>query len=155
MKVKLIAVGTKMPNWVEQGYQEYAKRLPREFSLELVEIPPGNRGKNADIERAIRKEGELMMAKIHPSDHVVALEVLGKPWSTEQLAEQAERWKMSGQDVALLVGGPEGLAQECKQRANQQWSLSPLTLPHPMVRIILSEQIYRAWSLLQGHPYHR
>lgn len=155
MKVKLIAVGTKMPNWVEQGYQEYAKRLPREFSLELVEIPPGNRGKNADIERAIRKEGELMMAKIHPSDHVVALEVLGKPWSTEQLAEQAERWKMSGQDVALLVGGPEGLAPECKQRANQQWSLSPLTLPHPMVRIILSEQIYRAWSLLQGHPYHR
>ncbi|OPX55837.1 23S rRNA (pseudouridine1915-N3)-methyltransferase [Oceanospirillum multiglobuliferum] len=155
MKIKLIAVGTKMPSWVEQGYQEYAKRLPREFSLELVEIPPGNRGKNADIERAIRKEGDLMMAKIHPSDHVVALEVLGKPWSTENLADEAERWKMSGQDVALLVGGPEGLAPECKQRANQQWSLSPLTLPHPMVRIILSEQIYRAWSLLQGHPYHR
>ncbi len=155
MKVKLIAVGTKMPRWVEQGYQEYAKRLPREFSLELIEIPPGNRGKNADIERAIRKEGELMMAKIQPSDHVVALEVLGKPWSTEQLAEQAERWQMSGQDVALLVGGPEGLAPECKQRANQQWSLSPLTLPHPMVRILLSEQIYRAWSVIQGHPYHR
>lgn len=144
-----------MPRWVEQGYQEYAKRLPREFSLELIEIPPGNRGKNADIERAIRKEGELMMAKIQPSDHVVALEVLGKPWSTEQLAEQAERWQMSGQDVALLVGGPEGLAPECKQRANQQWSLSPLTLPHPMVRILLSEQIYRAWSVIQGHPYHR
>jgi 23S rRNA (pseudouridine1915-N3)-methyltransferase len=155
LKVKLIAVGTKMPRWVEQGYQEYAKRLPREFSLELIEIPPGNRGKNADIERAIRKEGELMMAKIQPSDHVVALEVLGKPWSTEQLAEQAERWQMSGQDVALLVGGPEGLAPECKQRANQQWSLSPLTLPHPMVRILLSEQIYRAWSVIQGHPYHR
>ncbi len=144
-----------MPRWVEQGYQEYAKRLPRDFSLELIEIPPGNRGKNADIERAIRKEGELMMAKIQPSDHVVALEVLGNPWSTEQLAEQAERWQMSGQDVALLVGGPEGLAHECKQRANQQWSLSPLTLPHPMVRILLSEQIYRAWSIIQGHPYHR
>jgi 23S rRNA (pseudouridine1915-N3)-methyltransferase len=155
LKVKLIAVGTKMPRWVEQGYQEYAKRLPREFSLELIEIPPGNRGKNADIERAIRKEGELMMSKIQTSDHVVALEVLGKPWSTEQLAEQAERWQMSGQDVALLVGGPEGLAPECKQRANQQWSLSPLTLPHPMVRILLSEQVYRAWSLIQGHPYHR
>lgn len=155
MKVKLIAVGTKMPRWVEQGYQEYAKRLPREFSLELIEIPPGNRGKNADIERAIRKEGELMMSKIQTSDHVVALEVLGKPWSTKQLAEQAERWQMSGQDVALLVGGPEGLAPECKQRANQQWSLSPLTLPHPMVRILLSEQVYRAWSLIQGHPYHR
>jgi 23S rRNA (pseudouridine1915-N3)-methyltransferase len=155
LKVKLIAVGTKMPRWVEQGYQEYAKRLPREFSLELIEIPPGNRGKNADIERAIRKEGELMMSRVQTSDHVVALEVLGKPWSTEQLAEQAERWQMSGQDVALLVGGPEGLAPECKQRANQQWSLSPLTLPHPMVRILLSEQVYRAWSLIQGHPYHR
>lgn len=155
MKIRLIAVGTKMPRWVEQGYQEYAKRLPREFSLELIEIPPGNRGKNADIERAIQKEGELMMSKIRSSDHVVALEVLGKPWSTEQLAKQAQGWQMSGQDVALLVGGPEGLAPECRQRANQQWSLSPLTLPHPMVRILLSEQIYRAWSLIQGHPYHR
>lgn len=155
MKIKLIAVGTKMPKWVEQGYDEYAKRLPREFSLELIEIAPGNRGKNADIERAIRKEGELMMSKISPSDHVVALEVLGKPWSTEQLAKEAESWQMLGSDVCLLVGGPEGLAPECKQRANQQWSLSPLTLPHPMVRIILAEQVYRAWSLIQGHPYHR
>ena len=144
-----------MPKWVEQGYNEYAKRLPREFSLELIEIPPGNRGKNADIERAIRKEGELMMSKISPSDHVVALEVLGKPWTTEQLASEAEGWQMLGSDVCLLVGGPEGLAPECKQRANQQWSLSPLTLPHPMVRILLAEQIYRAWSVIQGHPYHR
>ncbi len=155
MKIKLIAVGTKMPKWVEQGYEEYAKRLPREFSLELIEIAPGNRGKNADIERAIRKEGELMMSKISPSDHVVALEVLGKPWSTEQLAKEAEGWQMLGSDVCLLVGGPEGLAPECKQRANQQWSLSPLTLPHPMVRILLAEQVYRAWSVIQGHPYHR
>lgn len=155
MKIKLIAVGTKMPRWVEQGYDEYAKRLPREFSLELIEIAPGNRGKNADIERAIRKEGELMLSKISPSDHVVALEVLGKPWSTEQLAREAEGWQMLGSDVCLLVGGPEGLAPECKQRANQQWSLSPLTLPHPMVRILLAEQVYRAWSVIQGHPYHR
>ncbi|MFG1487888.1 23S rRNA (pseudouridine(1915)-N(3))-methyltransferase RlmH [Oceanospirillum sp. HFRX-1_2] len=155
MKIKLVAVGTKMPKWVEQGYEEYAKRLPREFSLELIEIAPGNRGKNADIERAIRKEGELMMSKISPSDHVVALEVLGKAWSTEQLAKEAEGWQMLGSDVCLLVGGPEGLAPECKQRANQQWSLSPLTLPHPMVRILLAEQVYRAWSVIQGHPYHR
>ncbi len=155
MRVKLIAVGTKMPKWVEQGYEEYAKRLPREFSLDLIEIAPGNRGKNADIERAIRKEGELMMSKISSSDHVVALEVFGKAWSTEQLAKEAEGWQMLGCDVCLLVGGPEGLAQECKQRANQQWSLSPLTLPHPMVRILLAEQVYRAWSVIQGHPYHR
>ncbi|WP_417598408.1 23S rRNA (pseudouridine(1915)-N(3))-methyltransferase RlmH [Oceanospirillum sp.] len=155
MRIKLIAVGTKMPKWVEQGYEEYAKRLPREFSLELMEIAPGNRGKNADIERAIRKEGELMMSKISSSDHVVALEVLGKTWSTEQLAKEAEGWQMLGRDVCLLVGGPEGLARECKQRANQQWSLSPLTLPHPMVRLLLAEQVYRAWSVIQGHPYHR
>lgn len=144
-----------MPKWVEQGYQEYAKRLPREFSLELIEIAPGNRGKNADIERAIRKEGEQMLSKIGSSDHVVALEVLGKAWSTEQLATEAEKWQMSGRDVCLLVGGPEGLAPECRQRADQQWSLSPLTLPHPMVRILLAEQVYRAWSVIQGHPYHR
>ena len=96
-----------------------------------------------------------MMSKISASDHVVALEVLGKPWSTEQLASEAEGWLMLGQDVCLLVGGPEGLAQECKQRVNQQWSLSSLTLPHPMVRILLAEQIYRVWSVIQGHPYHR
>ncbi|MDO6563270.1 23S rRNA (pseudouridine(1915)-N(3))-methyltransferase RlmH [Amphritea sp. 1_MG-2023] len=155
MKIRLIAVGTKMPSWVTEGFNEYQKRLPHEFSLELIEIPLGHRGKGADLARAKRQEGELMLAAIPKGDQVVALEVGGRNWSTEQLAEQAEQWQMSGRNVSLLVGGPEGLAPECVAVANQKWSLSGLTLPHPLVRILLSEQLYRAWSILQGHPYHK
>lgn len=155
MNIHLIAVGEKMPTWVQQGYQEYAKRLPRECTLQLVEIAPGKRGKNADIARALRDEGQRMLAAIPKSAHVVALEVQGRPWSTEQLAEQLQHWLSGGQDIALLVGGPEGLAPAARDCARQQWSLSPLTLPHPLVRVVLSEQIYRAWSILQNHPYHR
>lgn len=155
MQIHLIAVGEKMPRWVQEGYGEYAKRLPAECSLKLVEIPPGRRGKNADIARAVRDEGERMLAAIPKGARVIALEVNGRDWSTEQLAGQLDGWLAGGQDVALLVGGPEGLAEDCRTRADQQWSLSPLTLPHPLVRVLLAEQIYRAWSLLRGHPYHR
>jgi 23S rRNA (pseudouridine1915-N3)-methyltransferase len=155
MRINLIAVGTKMPSWVNDGVAEYSKRMPADFSLQITEIALGQRGKNADIERAIKKEGELMLAAIPERDHVIALEVGGKPWSTEQLAENAGHWRMSGNNVSLLVGGPDGLAPACLARANQKWSLSPLTLPHPVVRILLAEQLYRAWSILQNHPYHR
>ncbi|MBN3563855.1 23S rRNA (pseudouridine(1915)-N(3))-methyltransferase RlmH [Aliamphritea spongicola] len=155
MKIRLIAVGTKMPKWVTEGCQEYLKRLPAEFSMEIIEIQSGHRGKGADIARAKRQEGEAMLAAIGKGDRVVALEVGGKNWSTEQLAEQAENWQMSGQNVSLLVGGPDGLAPECLAQADQKWSLSGLTLPHPLVRILLAEQIYRAWSIIQGHPYHK
>jgi 23S rRNA (pseudouridine1915-N3)-methyltransferase len=155
MRINLIAVGTKMPGWVNDGVAEYTKRMPADFSLQITEIALGQRGKNADIERAIRKEGELMLAAIPERDHVIALEVGGRPWSTEQLAENAGNWRMSGNNVSLLVGGPDGLAPACLARANQKWSLSPLTLPHPVVRILLAEQLYRAWSILQNHPYHR
>lgn len=155
MRIKLIAVGTKMPSWVEQGYQEYARRMPADFSLQLVEIPPGHRGKGADIQKAMRKEGELMMAAIPAKDKVIALEVLGKPWSTEQLADKAGQWRMEGYNISLLVGGPDGLAPECVARADAKWSLSALTLPHPLVRVLLSEQLYRAWSIINNHPYHR
>lgn len=155
MKINIIAVGTKMPKWVTEGVDEYSKRLPSDFSIKVTEIPLGQRGKNADLARAIQKEGELMLAAIGERDHVIALEVKGKPWSTEQLAQKAKDWQMSGQNIALLVGGPDGLAKPCIDRANQSWSLSPLTLPHPVVRILLAEQLYRAWSILQNHPYHR
>ncbi len=155
MKIRLIAVGTKMPKWVTEGCQEYLKRLPAEFSMEIIEIQSGHRGKGADIARAKRQEGDAMLAAIGKGDRVVALEVGGKNWSTEQLAEQAENWQMSGQNVSLLVGGPDGLAPECLAQADQKWSLSGLTLPHPLVRILLAEQIYRAWSIIQGHPYHK
>lgn len=155
MKIRLIAVGTKMPGWVTEGFNEYVKRLPHEFCLELVEIPLGHRGKGADLARAKRQEGELVLAAIPKGDQVIALEVGGRNWSTEQLAEQAERWQMSGRNVCLLVGGPDGLSAECVAISDQKWSLSGLTLPHPLVRILLAEQLYRAWSILQGHPYHK
>lgn len=155
MNIHLIAVGDKMPRWVQDGYAEYAKRLPAECSLQLVEITPGKRGKHSDIARTIRDEGERMLAAIPKGARVIALEVTGRAWTTEQLASQVEGWLAGGRDIALLVGGPEGLAEPCRQRADQQWSLSPLTLPHPLVRVLLSEQLYRAWSILRGHPYHR
>ncbi|MDV3237553.1 MAG: 23S rRNA (pseudouridine(1915)-N(3))-methyltransferase RlmH [Gammaproteobacteria bacterium] len=155
MHIHLIAVGDRMPAWVEAGYGEYAKRLPRECALRLVEIAPGRRGRNADVARIVRDEGERMLAAIPRDCHVIALEVGGGSWSTPQLAVQLEGWMHSGRDVALLVGGPEGLDDACRARADQLWSLSALTLPHPLVRIVLAEALYRAWSVMAGHPYHR
>ncbi|PWV74899.1 MULTISPECIES: 23S rRNA (pseudouridine(1915)-N(3))-methyltransferase RlmH [Halomonas] len=155
MRVRLLAVGTRMPAWVTEGVEEYRKRLPRDFALEVEEIAPGQRGKNADIPRAIAQEAERIRARLRGDEHVVALEVGGKPWSTEQLATHAEAWRLDGRDVALLVGGPDGLEPGLSAAADQRWSLSPLTLPHPLVRILLAEQLYRAWTLMVGHPYHR
>lgn len=155
MQVHLIAVGNRMPGWVSEAYQEYAKRLPRECALKLVEIAPGKRGRNVDVQRSVRDEGERMLAALPRDCQVIALEVGGKPWSTPQLAAQLEAWMSSGRDTALLVGGPEGLDAACCERADQLWSLSALTLPHPLVRVVLAEQLYRAWSVMVGHPYHR
>jgi len=143
-----------MPVWVTAGFNEYQRRFPKEMSLELVEIPAGKRGKNADIARILQKEGELTMAAAGKS-RIVTLDIPGKPWTTEQLAQQLEIWKQDGRDVALLIGGPEGLSPECKAAAEQSWSLSPLTLPHPLVRIVVAESLYRAWSITTNHPYHR
>ena len=155
MKIKLLAVGTKMPAWVTQGYDEYARRMPSEMQLQLQELGLGFRGKGADLKRAIAKEGEQMLAAIPDQDDVIALDVVGKPWSTPDLAKQCGQWRMNGRNVTLLVGGPDGLAPACLARADQRWSLSPLTLPHPLVRVLLAEQVYRAWSLLNNHPYHK
>lgn len=154
MKIQLLAVGTKMPDWVTTGFHEYQRRFPKEMPLELIEIPAGKRGKNADIARILQKEGELTMAAAGKS-RIVTLDIPGKPWTTEQLAQQLEIWKQDGRDVALLIGGPEGLSPECKAAAEQSWSLSPLTLPHPLVRIVVAESLYRAWSITTNHPYHR
>lgn len=155
MKVRLLAVGTRMPDWVTRGVEEYRKRLPRDFALEIEEIAPGARGKNADTRRAIAQESERLRARLKGDEHLVALEVGGKTWSTEQLAREAEDWRLGGRDVVLLVGGPDGLDPALSASADQRWSLSPLTLPHPLVRILLAEQLYRAWTLMVGHPYHR
>ncbi len=155
MRTRIIAVGTKMPAWVETGYQEYAKRLPRDFSVEVVELALGARGKNASVEKAIAKEGEQMLAAIPAGDKVIALDVKGKPWSTETLADNLSKWRMDGGNYSLLIGGPDGLAKPCLDRADAKWSLSPLTLPHPLVRIVVIEQLYRAWTILNNHPYHK
>ncbi len=155
MQIHLIAIGQRMPGWVNQGYEEYARRLPASCALRLVEIPAERRGKGADIARTLAREGERMFAAIPRGARVIALEVDGQAWSTEALSRELDGWLQSGSDVALLVGGPEGLAPACRQAAQQRWSLSPLTLPHPLVRVVLAEQLYRAHTLLSGHPYHR
>ncbi len=155
MQIHLIAVGTRMPGWVDEGYAEYARRLPRECSLKLVEIPLAQRSKSRPVARAVSEEGRRMEAAIGAGHRVVALDVEGRGWSTPQLAARLRDWMQDGRNVSLLVGGPDGLADNCLQAAEQRWSLSPLTLPHPLVRVLLAEQLYRAWSLNAGHPYHR
>jgi 23S rRNA (pseudouridine1915-N3)-methyltransferase len=153
--IRLIAVGNKMPDWIQQGYQEYAKRLPPGYTLQLVEIPPEKRTKQADIKRLTEKEGEKILAALKPGHLVIALEVKGQPWTTPQLATALQTWHNDNRNVDLLVGGPDGLAASCLEKAELQWSLSPLTLPHPLVRVMIAEQLYRAWSIIQKHPYHR
>ncbi|MBP53791.1 23S rRNA (pseudouridine(1915)-N(3))-methyltransferase RlmH [Marinobacter sp.] len=155
MRLRLVCVGQKMPEWVSQGYNEYARRMPPELSLDLVEIPLAHRGKNPDIPRLMQREGDAILSALGPRDRVIALEVGGRNWSTEKLAGQLESWQLDGRDVSFLVGGPDGLADACRDRADQLWSLSALTLPHPLVRILLAEQLYRAWSVTRNHPYHR
>ncbi len=155
MKIRLLAVGTKMPEWITTGFDDYAKRLTDDVRLEVVEIPAGKRGKNADIARLTEKEGEAQLAAIGSNDRVIALEVGGKALSTEELSQMLGHWLQEGRNISLLIGGPEGLSPAASARADQQWSLSRLTLPHPLVRVLLAEQLYRAWTLLKGHPYHR
>lgn len=155
MKIRLLTITHKSPAWIQEGYAEYTKRLPPAYALELIEIPAEKRTPNADIKRITEREGEKMLAAIKPHHHVIALDVKGKLWSTEQLAEHLANWQQEGRNVDLLVGGPDGLSPQCLQQAEQQWSLSPLTFPHILVRLIIAEQIYRAFTILQQHPYHR
>ena len=144
-----------MPAWVTQGVEEYTVRLPREFGLQWREIPLARRGKDARPEQLLAREGEQILKAIPPGDRVIALDVRGKSLSTEQLARELEAWQMSGDNYSLLIGGPDGLAPGCLERAERRWSLSDLTLPHPLVRVLLAEQLYRAWTITVNHPYHR
>lgn len=151
----VVAVGERMPAWVDAGFADYAKRLPAQCALHLKEIPAGKRGKNADIKRILDDEGTRLLAAIPSQAFVVALERSGRTLASEDLAQTLRDWLQNHSDVAFLIGGPEGLAPACLARAHVQWSLSALTLPHALVRVVLAEQIYRAWSLLQNLPYHR
>ena len=144
-----------MPDWVEAGIAEYRKRLPADFELLITEVPLAQRGKNPDLPRALAKEGESSMKAVNDKDFIIAMDVKGVMQTTEQLAESLGKLRDQGRNIAMFVGGPDGLAPECLKAADARWSLSSLTFPHPVVRIILAEQIYRAWSILAGHPYHR
>jgi 23S rRNA (pseudouridine1915-N3)-methyltransferase len=155
MRMHVIAMGDRMPGWVEQGYQEYAKRLGSELQLRLHEMTPEKRGKNADVKRILNKEGERMLQAIPANCDVVALDRQGQVCSTESLAEKLKQWLGAGRDLAWLIGGPEGMSDACLQRAQWRLSFSPMTFPHPLVRIILAEQIYRAYAILKNHPYHK
>lgn len=155
MRLQLVAVGNKMPDWVTTGYEEYARRLPPDMPLQLTEVTAGKRGKKANIARITEHEGEQMLAQVGKGSRIVTLEVEGRPWTTPKLAKRMQQWQLDGRDVSLLIGGPEGLAPACIAASEEKWSLSPLTLPHPMVRVIVAEALFRAWSLNNNHPYHR
>jgi 23S rRNA (pseudouridine1915-N3)-methyltransferase len=155
MKFHLIAVSQRVPDWIEQGYYEFAKRLPVEHRINLIEIAASKRHKNSDARRLLEREAQQMTAAIPKSAIVIALDVSGQQLSTQQLAQQFSVWQREGRDVALLVGGPDGLAPDCVARAQFVWSLSLLTFPHALVRIMIAEQLYRAWSINNEHPYHR
>lgn len=155
MRIHLLAVGKRMPQWVNAGFDDYARRLPPECRLQLTEIAPGRRGKGQDPLRAIADEGRHMRSLVRNGARVIALDERGEPWSSTELATRLEDWLAHAPDVCLLVGGPDGLAADCRASAHAAWSLSRLTLPHALVRIVVAEQIYRAWSILKNHPYHR
>lgn len=155
MKCRLIAAGTRLPDWVNAGFLEYQKRLRAPLVLELEEIPVATRRAGENPQRAIAREGANMLAALGPKDHVVALEVSAPQRSTQALSIWLAERLRAAKPLALLIGGPDGLAPECIERADESWSLSPLTLPHALVRIVVAEQVYRAMSLLAGHPYHR
>lgn len=144
-----------MPRWIQEGVEEYSKRLGGDLAFTLLELPMAKRTKTKTAEQCREKEGEAILASVPDADYVVSLEVLGKPLDTPGLAGRLDYFKREGRNVSVLVGGPDGLSQACAQRADESWSLSALTLPHPLVRVVLVEQLYRATSLSKGHPYHR
>lgn len=154
MRLLLLAAGTRLPAWVNAGYEEYAQRLSGEFKLELKEIALGQRG-SGDTQQATLKEGEKMLGALPSSAYVVALQVNGRSLSSEQLAKFLQARANDGRDVVFCIGGPEGLAPAVDARADFKWSLSALTLPHALARVTVAEALYRAVSILKGHPYHR
>lgn len=155
MKLLIAAVGHKMPDWVSTGYAEYTKRMPREARIELIEIKPEKRAGGKTTEQIYEAERGRIEAALPAGCEVVALDERGQNWSTLELADKMKDWMQGGRDVAFVIGGADGLHPDLKRRARHLWSLSRLTLPHGLVRVVLAEQLYRAMSVIQNHPYHR
>ncbi len=155
MRIHLLAVGNRRPKWEQAGFTEYAQRLPRECALRLQEIPLARPAGRNSAQRRMEQEGQRLLKAIPANTRHIALDEHGREFSSQSLARQLRHWLSAGTDIALLIGGPDGLCDQCKRTADTCWSLSPLTLPHGLVRIVVAEQIYRAWTIIQGHPYHR
>lgn len=155
MQLIIAAVGHKMPAWIAQGFEEYAKRMPAELKIVLKEIKPVDRGAGNSAESVMAQERSRIEAVLPKNARVIALDERGRDWTSAQLAQQLERWQQDGRDVAFIIGGADGLDAQFKASADQLLRVSSLTLPHGMVRVLLAEQLYRAWSITQNHPYHR
>lgn len=155
MKISLIAIGKKMPNWVNTAFNDYVSRLPRDFSLQLIEVASHKRTKKADTNKILQVEGQLLINSVAPNNKVIALDRQGLTLSTETFTDHLNSFYEQSQDISILVGGPEGICTSVLQKSDGLWSLSALTLPHPLVRVMIAEQVFRAWSLLNNHPYHR
>lgn len=153
MKIRLVAVGTRPPAWVAAGFREYVRRLPRDMPLELVEVAGATR-KNLSAARARETEAARLLGQLGERDWVVALDERGRTRNTDELANRLDDWRMQGRDVTFLIGGADGLDGTCLTRADEMLSLSAMTLPHALARVVLAEQIYRAWTVIAGHPYH-
>lgn len=155
LKLTIVAASNRQPAWVEAGYAEYAKRLRGRCTLATKSVPLAPRPAGVPIERAIAAEGAHLLAALPAGAYVVALREQGTAWTTADLAAKLDRWMQTGAPVAFLLGGPDGLAPGCIARANDHWSLSRLTLPHGLAKVIVAEALYRAWSVHERHPYHR
>jgi 23S rRNA (pseudouridine1915-N3)-methyltransferase len=155
MRVTILSVGHRMPAWIQDGWQEYAKRMPPEIKLDLVELKPEDRGAGRSIDKAKAVEGERVLAAVPEGATLIALDERGKSVSTQGLSVLLAGWMRDGSHPAFAIGGADGHADAVRSRADKLVSLSALTLPHGMVRVLLVEQIYRAWSILARHPYHR
>lgn len=155
MHIRLLAVGDRQPSWVDEGFGIYTERYPREWKFRLDTIATVRRIKSDKSRQAMLAEGEQILAKLTTTEQVVLLDERGKQLTSRSLATRLTDWQRDSRDLCFIIGGPDGVSDACRQRANFTWSLSQLTLPHGMARVLLAEQLYRAWSLQSGHPYHR
>jgi 23S rRNA (pseudouridine1915-N3)-methyltransferase len=155
MKIKILSLGDKPPKWVTDGFDEYKKRLSKSIPLELIELPIAKRIKTGNPKLWMEQEAKTILSKLNPNDYLVILDVASKVISTEELASKMDSWKQNSPNVVILIGGPDGIDQSIKSISKEKISISKMTFPHPIVRIIIAEQLYRAYTILEGHPYHK